>query len=313
MTITAPLPSASTQQEGPVKPRRSTNKWRPQLWSAPVMAAPATVIVIGLFLVPLLILIAYSFLTAGMFSVSQPFTMSNYVDALQNKATTTLGKNSLIIGLSAATVSLVAGVPIAYWLRYYAKRRGNIVLFLITSSMFASYLVRIYAWRSILGSNGLLNNGLQAMGLIHQPLQFFLYSRVAVVLALVHIFLPYVVLVLYAGLRPIRPEYFEAARDLGAGAVRRWTRVVLPLIAPQLATSWIFVFILAAGDYVTPQFLGGTNGSMIGVLIQQDFNVNGNWAGGGAISLLMLLAFAGAYAVMMGALRITGLSRVQFD
>lgn len=277
------------------------------------MTAPATIIVIGLFLVPLLILIVYSFLTAGMFSVTKPFTMSNYVEALQNKATTTLGKNSLIIGLSAATVSLVAGIPIAYWLRYYAQRWGNVVLFLITSSMFASYLVRIYAWRSILGENGLLNNGLQAMGLIHQPLQFLLYSRVAVVAALVHIFLPYVVLVLYAGFRPIRPEYFEAARDLGAGAVKRWTRVVLPLIAPQLATSWIFVFILSAGDYVTPQFLGGTNGSMIGVLVQQDFNVNGNFAGGAAISLLMLLAFAGAYLVMMGALRISGLSRVQFD
>jgi spermidine/putrescine transport system permease protein len=235
------------------------------------------------------------------------------VEALQRKATTSLGENSLVIGLSTATACLLAGIPIAYWLRYYARRWGNVVLFLITASMFASYLVRIYAWRSILGEHGLLNDGLMAMGVIHQPLQFLLYNRLAVVLALVHIFLPYVVLVLYAGMRPIRPEYFEAARDLGANAVKRWTRVVLPLIAPQLGTSWIFVFILSAGDYVTPQFLGGTDGSMIGVLVQQDFNVNGNWAGGAAISLLMLLAFAGAYLVMMGALRITGLSRVQLD
>ena len=277
------------------------------------MTAPATVIVIGLFVVPLLILIVYSFMTAGLFSVTPPFTMSNYAEALQRKATTSLGENSLVIGLSTATASLLAGIPIAYWLRYYARRWGNVVLFLITASMFASYLVRIYAWRSILGEHGLLNDGLMATGLIHQPLQFLLYNRVAVVLALVHIFLPYVVLVLYAGLRPIRPEYFEAARDLGANAFKRWTRVVLPLIAPQLGTSWIFVFILSAGDYVTPQFLGGTNGSMIGVLVQQDFNVNGNWAAGAAISLLMLLAFAGAYLVMMGALRITGLSRVQLD
>ena len=214
---------------------------------------------------------------------------------------------------STATVCVATGIPVAYWIRYYAQKWGNVVLLLVVVSMFASYLVRIYAWRSILGERGLLNSGLEAIGVIDAPLTFLLYNKLAVVLALVHIFLPYVVLVLFAGLRPIRADYFEAAQDLGASAVKRWTRVVIPLLAPQLATSWIFVFILSAGDYVTPQFLGGINGSMIGVLIQQNFSVTGTWAGGAAVSLLLLLVFAGAYLLVMGILRITGLNRVQFD
>lgn len=281
--------------------------------SGPVLVAPATLMVAGLFIVPLAILAVYSFLTAGLFSVSAPFTLDNYLNALQNKATGALGSNALTIGVITATACVAAGIPIAYWIRYYAQRWGNVVLLLVVVSMFASYLVRIYAWRTILGEQGLLNSGLQALGLIDRPLGFLLYNKLAVVLALVHIFLPYVVLVLYAGMRPVRPDYFEAAQDLGAGAVTRWTRVVIPLLAPQLATSWIFVFILSAGDYVTPQFLGGIDGSMIGVLIQQNFSVTGNWAAGAAISLLLLVVFGGAYLLVMGALRVTGLSRVRFD
>ncbi len=96
-------------------------------------------------------------------------------------------------------MTLVVGLPIAYWLRFVAGRSRLAVLFLITASMFASYLVRIYAWRTVLGSQGLVNSALERAGLIDEPLGFLLYSRFAVVVALVHIFLPYVVLVLYAG------------------------------------------------------------------------------------------------------------------
>ena len=106
-----------------------------------------------------------------------------------------------------------------------------LVLFLITATLFASYLVRIYAWRTILGENGLLNSGLERLGLIDEPLGFLLYSRFAVTVALVHIFLPYVVLVLFAGFRPIAPGLLEAAQDLGANALTRWRKVILPLIA----------------------------------------------------------------------------------
>jgi spermidine/putrescine transport system permease protein len=186
------------------------------------------------------------------------------------------------------------------------------VLFLITASMFASYLVRIYAWRTILGENGMLNTGLEGIGLIDEPIGFILFSRFAVTVALVHIFLPYVVLVLYAAFRPLEPRYLESAQDLGAGIVQRWRRVVLPLIAAPAVTSFLFVFILASADYVTPQFLGGTSGSMLGVQIQTSFKALGNWPLGAALSFLMLAAFLLCYGLSMLGLRIAKLDRIRW-
>ena len=116
------------------------------------------------------------------------------------------------------------GLPIAYWLRFVARRSRLAVLFLITASMFASYLVRIYAWRTVLGSRGLINSALEQAGLIDEPSRFLLYSRFAVIVALVRIFLPYVVLVLFAGMGPVSEGLLESARDLGANASLLWRR-----------------------------------------------------------------------------------------
>ena len=137
----------------------------------------------------------------------------------------------------------------------------------------------MYAWRTILGENGLLNSGLRELGLIDGSLGFLLFNRFAVTVALVHIFLPYVVLVLYAGFRPISPALLESAQDLGGG-VTRWRRVVLPLIAAPAVTSFLFVFVLSASDYVTPQFLGGTSGAMLGRRIQEALTGLGNFRSG---------------------------------
>ena len=181
-----------------------------------------------------------------------------------------------------------------------------------TATLFASYLVRIYAWRSILGRRGVLNTGLESLGLIHDPLTFLLYSRFAVTLALVHIFLPYTVLVIYAAFGPIGSGLLEAAQDLGAGAVRRWTKVILPLVAAPSASAFVFVFVLSASDYVTPQFLGGAGGIMIGVRVKDDFTATGDWPAGAAVALSMLAAFVLLYAVVALALHLLGVRRLRF-
>ena len=131
----------------------------------------------------------------------------------------TLARNSIEIGLLSAIFSVALALPVAYWLRYATGRWRMVVLFLITASMFASYLVRIYAWRTMLGEHGVVNSALESLGIIDQPLGFLIFNRFAVTVALVHIFLPYAVLVLFAGFQPIRPGLLEAAQDLGAGAV----------------------------------------------------------------------------------------------
>jgi ABC-type spermidine/putrescine transport system permease subunit I len=276
------------------------------------LTLPALLGLLFFFAAPLIAFAVYSFLTAGLYSVSGPLTLEGYREAVSSDINGTLAVNSFVVGVCAAAATLALGLPIAYWLRYAAGRWQVFVLFLITATLFASYLVRIYAWRTILGENGLLNSGLESIGLISEPLGFLLYSRFAVTVALVHIFLPYVVLVLFAGFRPIAPALLETAQDLGAGALTRWRKVVLPLIAAPAATSFLFVFILSASDYVTPQFVGGKDGALLGVRIQAALTGVGDWPLGAALTFLMLAAFLVCYALTALGLRLMKLHRIRF-
>jgi spermidine/putrescine transport system permease protein len=276
------------------------------------LAAPAVAVLLVFFVAPLTAFAVYSLLTGAFYEVSGPLTLDNYREAVESPLHRTLARNSLLVGLFAAVASVVFALPIAHWLRYTKSRWRLVVMFLIIASFLASYLVRIYAWRTILGSNGLINSGLDQLGVIDDPLTFFLYNRFAVTVALVHIYLPYVVLVLYAGLGPLSPAYLEAAQDLGAGRWQRWRRVVLPVAAAPVASAFLFVFVLSAADYVTPQFLGGTSGGLLGVIVQQNMTAQGDYALGAAIAFAMLGAFLVLYGVVALALRLTRLDRLRF-
>jgi len=278
-----------------------------------VLALPAAVGLLAVFVAPIVVFAVYSLLTSSLYEVEQPFTLDSYVKAFESEGTRTLARNSVVIGLLAAVSTVAIALPIAFWLRYVARRSRFAVLFLITASMFASYLVRIFAWRTILGENGALNSALDRIGLIDGPLEFLLYSRFSVTIALVHIYLPYVVLVLYAGLGPVSAGLLEAAQDLGANAVGRWRRVVLPLVAAPATSAFLFVFTLSAADYVTPILLGGTEGVMLGVQIQAAFVATGDYAFGAALSFLMLLAFVALFALTSLGLRLARLDRIRFS
>jgi ABC-type spermidine/putrescine transport system permease subunit II len=300
--------ATAAQEQG--RPRRAGRR---ELRLGPIaLAAPAAVGLLAFFLAPLAAFLLYSFLTAGLFSVSGPLTLDAYRDVVTSRVNGTLAVNSFIIGFATAAATLLIALPIAYWLRYAAGRAQTLVLFLVAATFFASYLVRIYAWRSILGENGLLNSGLISLGVIDEPIGFLIFNRFSVTVALVHIFLPYVVLVLFAGFRPISPELIEASRDLGASAAARWRKVVLPLIAAPAATSFLFVFILAASDPVTAQFLGGTDGAMLGIRIREALVATGNWPVGAALSFLMLAAFLVCFAITAVGLRFFRLDRIRF-
>jgi spermidine/putrescine transport system permease protein len=276
------------------------------------LATPAVTVLLVFFVAPLAAFAVYSFLTGALYEVHGPLTLDNYRDVVDSDLHRTLARNSLLVGLYAAVASVAFALPIAYWLRYTKSRWRMVVMFLIIASFLASYLVRIYAWRTILGSNGLINSGLEELGLIDDPLTLILYNRFAVTVALVHIYLPYVVLVVYAGLGPLSPAYLETAQDLGAGRWQRWRRVVLPVAAAPVASAFLFVFVLSAADYVTPQFLGGTSGALLGVIVQQNMTAQGDYALGAAIAFSMLAAFLVLYAVVALALRLKRLDRVRF-
>jgi spermidine/putrescine transport system permease protein len=295
---------AEESQRPPVARRRAGGSIIPAL--------PAAAGLVAFFLVPLLVFAVYSVLTAGLYSVSGPLTLDAYGEAVASRVNRTLAANSAVIGLATAVVTVAVALPIAYWLRRSARRLRIPVLFLIIASMFASYLVRIYAWRTVLGANGLINDGLRRLGLIDQPLDFLIYSRFAVTVALVHIFLPYVVLVIYAAMAPLGAGLFEAAQDLGASSRTLWRRVILPLMAAPAASAFLFVFILSASDYVTPQFLGGASGVTLGVQVQVNFRTLGNYPVAAATSFLMMAAFLACYLLSALLLRALRLHDVRF-
>lgn len=311
MTATDVHPELGRQADTS-SPKR--HRWRRRPIGPLAATLPAVVAMVLLFLIPFLVFALFSVLTGGVqtFGVQTPFTLHNYSEAISTHTNFTLAWNSFIVGLAVSGITLLIGLPVAYWVKYSAGRWELPVLFLLIAALFGSYLVRIYAWRTILGENGVLNDGLQRLGVISKPLGFILFSKFAVIIALVHIMLPIVILMLYAAFRPLEPRYLEAAQDLGASAAQRWRRVVLPLVAAPAATAFMLVFILSASDYVTPQFLGGTKGSLIGLQIQQQFQVLGDYAGGAALAICVLVAFLILYLVTRLGLRLLRLDRLEW-
>ena len=175
------------------------------------------------------------------------------------------------------------------------RRYKLTLLLLVILPLWTSYLVRTYAWMLILGTQGVINQALMGLGLVREPITWLLYSDFAVTIALVHIYMPYLILPLYVVLEKIDPSLLEAAWDLGGGRARTFVSVILPLSLPGIASGCLFVFIPAMGAFVTPELLGGTRSIMTGSIIAQQFGVAYEYPFGSALALaLMGVIFATA-------------------
>jgi spermidine/putrescine transport system permease protein len=191
----------------------------------------------------------------------------------------------------AATVALVATLlayPLAYFLAFHAGKRATLLLTLAILPFWTSYLLRIIAWKTILGSNGLVNNLLIYAGLVSEPVRILLYSRLAVTVTLVYLWLPFVALPIYATMLRINPALLDAAAILGAGPWRAFFRITLPLSLPGVIAGFFMVFIPTVGEYITPLLVGGSRGSLYGNLIELYFGDGANWPLGSAMSIIML-------------------------
>ena len=252
------------------------------------LLAPAFAILIGVFAVPMLLLFAVSFWSVRSFKLQPDFTFAAWQRFFTVYGDLTL--YTLLIGLAAGLLCTVLGFIFAYAARFKAGRFGDLLLVATLITLFGGYLVKIYAWKSILGADGLMNQALMALGLTDHPLAFLIYSRGAVLVALVHFLLPFAILPIYAALRNVSEATIEAARDLGASAWQVLLRVIIPQVLPGLFSAFAFCFLLAAGDYVTPMLLGGTSGSMLGQFVLLEFSTNFNWPAGSALSFGLLFA-----------------------
>lgn len=271
------------------------------------LAAPAVTYMAIFFVAPSLLLFSYSFWTASSFRIVPDFVLTNYLSSLQSQLFLRVTLNAVVIGFITATVSVLLSLPIAYYLTYVT--RSKMIFYLILVTWFSSYLVRIYAWRTLLGTNGLLNTALLQLGLISKPVDALLFSPFAVGVTLVHIYLPFAVLMVISAMSEIKKELIEASRDLGTSPLGAFIRVVAPNAAQGLIGAFMLTFILAASDYVTPQMVGGSSGQTTGLLIADQFRKTGNWPLGAAQAYIMFAVSILIYLVITALARAAGLTR----
>lgn len=240
-------------------------------------------------LLPYALMFAHSFWTVRDGVILHEWNAQNYAKLFQNPLYLDVLFRTMRIAGSVTLLSLLLGYPLAYYMSFHAGVRKEILYQLVIVPLWISYLVRGYAWKTILGSDGVLNGFLQYLHITKEPVSFFLYSPFAVVLMLTHIYTPFVFLPLYASLEHIPRNLVEASHDLGAGSRATFLRVILPLSLPGLLAGATFAFLLTLGDFLAPLLVGGPSSIMIANIVQSLFGTAYDWPLGAAISVCILL------------------------
>jgi spermidine/putrescine transport system permease protein len=268
---------------------------------------PAVAVITAWLLLPGANLLYLSFTeNVGYLRTETRLSFGSYVAAITNHVYRANVATSMAMGLATGLICTIAAYPAAYYLVFRTKRR-NVLLFLILVSTFSSYLVRLYAWRTILGRDGVINSALMSVGIIDSPILALLFTKWAVLIGFVSIYLPLAILVVTVSMQNVSRSLLENARDLGAGAVRTFTRVLLPLTITGAISAFAFTFILTASDYVVPQLLGGEGFQTGASLIALQFLKLGNFPVGAAISFLMLTLFVGMFLLLTRLERFKGI------
>jgi len=247
---------------------------------------PIALWVIVFVIAPLGFILYFSFLTAGLFArIESIFTLENYLD-LARSTVVEVFLRTLLFAFGTNLLCLLIGYPLAYFIVMSGGRWKTTLLFLVILPEWTSYLVRLYAVRTLSGRTGIINSALLGLGLISSPLKI-LYTPFAVVLGLVYGWLPLMILPIYASLVGLDPSLLEASSDLGASPLRRLSTVTLPLTKGGILAGTILVFIPCIGDWLVPQLMGGASTFMAGNLIYFHFLSAGNIPGGSAISVVL--------------------------
>lgn len=256
------------------------------------LISPLGLLLVGAVLVPAGILLVYSFYGYTLFQLEPGFHLEWYRQVLGQSLYRKVAWNTFAIAGPTTMISVVGGYAIAYHITFRAKRARTFLLSLVVISMLASYLARVYAWRTLMGEQGIVNSTAQAAGLVHKPIAWLLFSRFAVILAESNLFVPIAALILFASLSGVQPELGEVARDLGAGRFQTLRRVTVPLTGRAVFGAAALTFFLSAGDYVTPVFLGGPISSQtFGTTIATEISTNANYPLGAALSFVMVAGF----------------------
>ncbi len=234
---------------------------------------PAMVIIVGLFLVPLALMFAFSFWSTNEnLDVVPVWTLENYENFFTNPTYVRTLFKTMVIGAGVTVLCLAVAFVVAYFLsRYVSRQWARIALLVIIVPFWTSYLLRVYSWQAILGERGALNQVLVGLGIIREPSLLFVYNDFGTFIVLVYLYIPFAALVLYASLERFDFTQLTAAQDLGARPIAAFRHVLLPQIRPGLITACIFVFIPILGEFLTPSMVGGAQGLLIANLLANFF------------------------------------------
>ncbi|BCM87926.1 ABC transporter permease [Methylobacterium indicum] len=242
-------------------------------------------------IIPYVVMISVSFWTRQFPLFVPDFQWGNYAKIVLDPQYATVVLRTLKIATIVTVVSSLLAYPVAYMLVFTIRSEAlsNLLYMCVIVPLWVSYLLRAYTWKIILGTNGALNSLLMSIGLIKEPLSIFLYNQTAMIITLVYIFIPFMIMPLYAVLKNIPRSLVEASEDLGVGPFHTFLRVILPLSMGGLVAGMTLTFCLSFGDFVAPVLVGGPDGTMVANLLQSQFGAALNWPLGSALATLVLL------------------------
>lgn len=270
--------------------KRAKRKLNPRLL---ILLIPPIIWLSILLFAPYVNLFVTSFWKVDFGMIVHEFTWDNYTKFFTNDLYYGTLLRTLEVASWVTLFSILLSYPLAYFINFKVKKNKQLLYTLVIIPLWVSYLVRAYAWKIVLGQDGILNNFLLSIGLIHHPLEVFLYSKYAVILGLTHIYTPWVLMSIYTSLEHIPRQYIEASKDLGANRFRTFMRVVLPLSLPGVIAGATFAFVLTMGDFLAPQLLGGPDSMMISNIVYSLFGVANNWPLGSTIGIITLVLVLG--------------------
>ncbi len=295
---TSPHYAPSAPREVPRPGRLAGLLQRYEVLRGYVLLSPALLVMLAGMALPFVVLVAMSFWRPAGFDFDTTLSLSNYEAIATQPIYGALLERSLWISAAATVITVSLCYPMAYYVAFHVERHKTLWLILMTLPFWTSYLLRVFAWKVVLGYNGMINASLTGIGLIDQPLEFLLYSQTAVIITLTHAWAAFAILPIYVSLEKIDRRLLEAATDLGDGPWQRFFRITLPLSLPGVVAASLLIFIPTVGDYVTPALLGGPDGLMIGNLIQLQFGAANNWPMGSALAIVMMLSVTAVFAVV---------------
>jgi spermidine/putrescine transport system permease protein len=255
------------------------------------LLSPTIVVMLAALAAPMALLALYSFWSEYGLYLDQNFTLAQYATAFGRRSYRALFYRSVAISSVVTLVTVALAYPMAYF-AFKVERAKFVWLILLTIPFWTSYLLRVFAWKVILGYNGVINSSLMDLGLIREPLAFLLYNPFAVVVTLAHAWAAFAILPIYVSLEKIDRSLLEAAADLGDGPLRRFLRITLPLSLPGVIGAAVLIFVPTTGDYVTPSLVGGSGGVMVANVIDVQFTKIGNWPLGAALAMASMAVVA---------------------